>query len=203
MGPIRRALIAAALAALLAGCKPPPVPDDHFYRFGRVPDGQVFADPVIGGKLLVELPLAAGIRRERAILYSDDPGHVMLRRYHYHLWEDQPPRLIQRRLVDRIMQAGAARSVTDQLAEDTTHRLRVRIERFEREMSAGQAHASIALRFQLIPGHRQAAPLFDETYSERVAAASGEMAATADAFTRGLDRVIDRFLVDLSTRVAP
>ncbi len=203
MGPIRRALIAPALAALVAGCNPPPVPDDHFYRFGRVPDGQSFAEPVIGGKLLVELPLAAGIRRERAILYSDDPNHVLLRRYHYHHWEDQPPRLIQRRLVDRLVQAGAARSLTDQLTDDTTHRLRVTIERFERELSAGQAHASIALRFQLIPGDRLAAPVFDQTYSERTTAASGDMAATAQAFTRGLDSVIDRFLVDLQRRLAP
>ena len=87
----------ACVGFVLAGCGAPPVPDDHFYRLGEVSSTQKFAQPLIDGKLLVEMPLAAGIRRERAILYSEDPAHVELRRYHYHHWEDQPPRLLQRR----------------------------------------------------------------------------------------------------------
>lgn len=187
----------ACVGLFLIGCGAPPVPDDHFYRLGNPESGQAFAEPLIEGKLLVEMPLAAGIRRERAILYSEDPAHVELRRYHYHLWEDQPPRMLQRRLVDRLATAGVAAAVTDQLSPDTAYRLRVRIERFERELDAGGASAAVALRFQLIRGHRQAVPLFDRSYSERVGADSGEMPATVTAFARAIDRVVDRFLIDL------
>lgn len=193
----RRAAVLAVL--ILAGCSSAPIPEDSFYRIGDLPEpGLVFEQYPIDGRLLIELPRAAGIRRQRGILYSEDPDHVELRRYHYHYWEDAPPEMLQRRLIERLRDAEVAPTITERLTTRVDRRLRTRLRRFERDVDGTSAHAVVTLEFVLFDGSGQGDALFRGSYTRRVAASSMRMIDTARAFTQAVDGVIDEFLSQLA-----
>lgn len=191
---------AVGLALLvLAGCSSAPVPEDSFYRVGDLPEpGLVFDQYPIDGRLLVELPRAAGIRRQRGILYSEDPDHVELRRYHYHYWEDAPPEMLQRRLIERLRDAEVAPTITERMTTRVDSRLQTRLRRFERDVDGSSAHAVVTVDFVLFDGSGQGDALFRGSYTRRVPADSMRMIDTARAFTRAVDGVIDEFLAQLA-----
>ncbi len=182
----------------LAGCSSTPVPEDSFYRLGNLPEPTLIFDvPPVDGRLMIEVPRAAGIRRQRGILYSEDPDHVEVRRYYYHFWEEPPPQMLQRRLIERLRLANTARSITEGLSSDVNFRLRSRIREFDRVVDAGTPSAVIDVDMILFTGYTEGEAIFRGTYRERVAAETDEMVDTASAFSRALDQVIDRFLEEL------
>ncbi|MDX1571086.1 MAG: hypothetical protein R3200_11415, partial [Xanthomonadales bacterium] len=98
---------------VLAGCgSAPPVPEDHHYRLVRAELPNRRETPAITGPLLVELPEAVGVRQNRPLLYSQPP-HIAFQQYHFHHWEDSPPRMLQRRLRWALDAAGVADSVVE------------------------------------------------------------------------------------------
>ncbi|MEM9181650.1 MAG: ABC-type transport auxiliary lipoprotein family protein [Pseudomonadota bacterium] len=186
------------VALTLAGCSSTPVPEDSFYRMGNLPEPSlVFDSPPVDGRLMIEVPRAAGIRRQRGILYSEDEDHVEVRRYYYHFWEEPPPQLLQRRLIERLRLANAAVSITEGLSSDVNYRLRTRIREFDRVVDAGVASAVIDVDVILFTGFAEGEAVFRASYREQVQAESDLMVDTASAFSRALDEVIDRFLSEL------
>ncbi|MEM9532201.1 MAG: ABC-type transport auxiliary lipoprotein family protein [Pseudomonadota bacterium] len=196
-GPMfRPGLLVSAL--LLAACSSTPVPEDSFYRLGNLPEpARVYPQPAIPGRVMIEVPRAAGIRRQRGILYSDDPDHVEVRRYYYHFWEEPPPQMLQRRMIERLRLAQAAESVTERLASDVNYRLRSRIREFDRRVDGDQATAVIDIDVIVFTGYTEGQAMFRESYREEVVARSREMVDTAAAFSSAMDRVIDRLIEDL------
>ncbi len=195
----RRVFWTAALLALLAGCSSTPVPEDSFYRLGNLPEpNRVFDSPLIDGRLMIEVPRAAGIRRQRGILYSEDADHVEVRRYYYHFWEEPPPQMLQRRMIERLRLANAAQSITERLASDVDFRLRTRITEFDRVVDGDQTAAVIDVDVILFTGFADGEAIFRGAYRERVEANSQTMVDTASAFSKALDQVIDRVLDDMA-----
>ena len=82
--------IALALAACMTS---PPAPTDTYYRLrpGEIPAAGVSQLPM---SLQVQRFTADGLLRERAMLYSDDDGHRVLKQHVYHYWLDNPARLL-------------------------------------------------------------------------------------------------------------
>jgi ABC-type uncharacterized transport system auxiliary subunit len=107
-------VVSLVLLAVSACSTPPPVPDDRYYRLAGSAAGIRLPEPALDGVLLVDTPNAAGVRRSRKMIYSDDEANVRFKQYHYHHWEDSPPLLIQQHLTDFLNQSGYAHSVIDQ-----------------------------------------------------------------------------------------
>lgn len=183
---------------LLAACgTPPPVPDDHYYRLETRAAGSRFDQPVFDGVLLVERPAAAGVRRGRKMLYSDDPGHLRFQQYHYHHWEDAVPHLLHRWLDQWLEASGVASEVKDRPHGQADYRLQTRIARFERLIDGGRYAAAVSLEFILLPAGSNA-PLLRETLAVVEPADGNSVEATVRAFGRALDQVADQ----LSDRLA-
>ena len=106
-------------AALGVGCaKVPPVPVGRFYRLPPVEQETLGVAPAkersagwLGDVVSVPAFRSDGIHKERALVYTDDPEAVALKRYHYHHWVDSPTRLLAEALALRLRAVGAGRMV--------------------------------------------------------------------------------------------
>jgi ABC-type uncharacterized transport system auxiliary subunit len=175
---------------------PPPVPDDHFYRLATSAISHRFDQPLISAGLYVERPRAAGARRGRKMLYSDDPGHLRFQQYHYHHWEDAVPELLHRRLADQLRDSGVADRIGVRPDGTAAFRLESRVGRFERLIDGGSYAVVVELEFRLTPGSKPQRTLFEDVYSETVDVSSS-MDDTVKGFSAALDRTMDRLLADL------
>ncbi len=197
---IRVAWLSAFGLLALTACSSPPVPEDRFYRLADLADTTGGVGQRFSGSLAVEMPRAAGIRRQRAILYSNDPEHLELRRHRYHLWEAPPPDMIQQRMLRRFR--PLATTVTDRPVADTDYRIQTKLHRFEREVDRGSVTAVVAMDFMILPGRGSNDPLLEKQYSVRVSASSTEMIASARAFSDAVDQIIDQFLGEVREQPA-
>ncbi len=201
-GPFRVLALAGFVAMLMAGCSSTPVPEDSFYRLGNLPEPTlIFESPPIDGRLMIEVPRAAGIRRQRGILYSEDADHVEVRRYYYHFWEEPPPQMLQRRLIERLRLASLADSITEGLSRDVDFRLRTRIREFDRRVDGNKMSAVIDIDVILFTGYTDGEAIFRNSYRQRVEADNVNMVSTASAFSQALDQVIDQFLNDVRNQL--
>ena len=200
------------LALTLGGCaaSQAPLPDDNYYRLaalipatnaGGSPGVNTglnpAAKPPINGLLMVEELDSDALHGERALLYSDDPGHRQLRRDHYNYWSDAPPRLIQGILVARLRAAGLARQTlhySSDIQADTL--LSGRVQRFEQLIDGERARVIVAVELQLLDsGAPQPRRLTD--YREEVILTDTSTAAAIGGFEQALNHIIDRFISDI------
>ena len=189
-------IVLFALAALSA-CHVPPVPDFTYYRLPRPQPLPVDAAPLLPDALVVELFGAGGIYGDQALIYALDPGAQEVRQYHYQLWTDSPPRVLQRRLIELLRDAGVAALVTDELPVSAKAvRVRGTILRFDRVPTSGggyQAVLGLHMRVDAADG----ASLLDEYYRSERPAAGGDLKATVDAYGAALDEIFAKFHQDL------
>jgi ABC-type uncharacterized transport system auxiliary subunit len=191
-------VMAIAVVVLTIACAtPPPVADDSYFRLEPSHLEQQFTNPVLPGVLLVDMPVAAGVRRSRKMIYSEDPEHLRFQQYHYHHWEDSPPKLIQRRLTRMLQASGVVTSAIDRRAGSVNYLLESRVVRFDRLMSGAGATAQIEIEFWLIDAQDQDHLLFHQRYEENVAATSMTMETSVIAFSRALESISKRLLADL------
>jgi len=195
---MRLRIVLLSGVALLAGCMsaPAPIPQDNFYRFAPLNALESLSAPSLRGSLFVELPRAAGLRRSRALLYSDDPERLRLRQYHYHHWEEPPARLLQRRLVEALGGAGIADSVAIDRRFNSDYLLRTELLRFDRLLAPESATALVEIQFRIAAGRRDEW-LFERNYSQEVPADSLEMNDTIDAFSEAVDLAVRELVNDL------
>lgn len=186
-----RIAVIVVAAVLVASCSAPaPLPNDRFYRLADAPSSASAA--VIEGTLAIGLPRASGIRRQRAILYSEDANHLELQRYHYHHWEAPPPQLVQQRLIDRMR--GMADAVVEGPALGADYRIDSKIHRFDREVDGQSARAVVAVEFSVVSVHDEDQPVYEIQLMAKVPASNPSMTATAEAFTLAVDQVVTDFL---------
>ncbi len=92
------------------GCSGGAVPQDHFYRLPvDVPES--LAAPQLPGILLVERFAADAVTSQRPVAFAEQPDVYDLKQYHYHIWADAPPKLLQEATVDYLRERGVAEQV--------------------------------------------------------------------------------------------
>jgi ABC-type uncharacterized transport system auxiliary subunit len=176
------------LAAFLAGCgTPAPVPDDHYYRLAASTLDQGLDEPALAGLLLVEVPSAAGVRRGRKMLYSDDRQHLRFQQYHYHHWEDALPHMLHRWLVERLKAANLADELAAKATARENFRLGSRIDRFERLVDGDRFSVLVSIEFNLTG--EQGEPVFEQSFKASATANGSSMEATVVAFSSALDQI--------------
>jgi cholesterol transport system auxiliary component len=182
---------------VLSGCSAPTVPDFTYYRLPRPQPLEVVASPVFRAPLVVEVFAADGLYADQALIYAVDPSAQQLRQYHYQLWTDPPTRILQRRLIAQLRDAGVAPQVTDELpASQSAIRLSGVIVRFDRVPSAaGVFTAAVALKLRA--NALDGTPMVDDYYHAEVAASGTDVKSTVDAYGTALDTIFAQFLADL------
>ena len=190
------ALIASALLVSACG-HVASVPDHSYFRMPKprvlpVSESQVFDKPIVVG-----LFAADGLYADRALVYAVDAEARELRQYHYQLWTDPPTRLLQRRLLVELREAGIAPLVTDELAA-SQDALRVSgvILRFDR-VPTPQGGFLAAVALKLRADRPDGTPFIDEVYRADVPADGKSLTATADALAQAIDDIFAEFHGDL------
>ena len=129
--------------------------------------------PLLDQPLVVENFRADGVHGERPILYANDTDSVKVSQYHYQLWNDPPPMMVQRRLQELLQAARVADYVSDRLsARVPGYHLTGVVYRFERVLVAGrptEAVFGVRLRLQAAEA---AMPLIERNYLVRVPVAA-------------------------------
>lgn len=194
-----RVILAFLFTAVLAGCASGPgIPDTTYYRLPPLPETPRREVPLFSQPVVVETFLADGLHSDQALLYALDAGAGQLRAYHYQLWVDPPVRMLQRRLIRALRQAGAAELVLDRIGSQAEGvRVQGRIERFERVPAGEGWIASVALGLRVDAGGER--PLLVRRYREDVPASGATVADSVRAFGEALDRIHASFIADLDT----
>jgi ABC-type uncharacterized transport system auxiliary subunit len=181
---------------LLAGCaSQAPLPEESYYRlqWPQIAPGT----PAVDGRLLLVMrPRTDGLYAERALLYSEDPAHRVLQRYHYHLWLDTPPSLVQ----DYLIAALRAQRLTGMVADydpglDGDFLLASKLQRFEQLVGSDGAEVVVSLELKLERADH-GRPLLLREYTETVRAASSAPNDAVAAFEQALQAIVERFVGD-------
>lgn len=184
----------AALA--LAACNVPVVPDFTYYRLPR-PQPLEAASTPLHDAIVVDAFGADGLYADQALVYALDADGQQLRQYHYQLWTDPPVRILQRRLIVLLREAGVSREVTDELpASHPAIRIHGVILRLDR-VPKGDGSWSVAVLLKLRADAPDGAPLVDDLYRDEEAVAGADIKASVDAYGVVLDRLFARFYADL------
>lgn len=194
---MRRIWIGVMVTGLLGCAATSPVPEDHFYRLQAPQPEQSLEAPRVP-LLAVEALDSDGLHRQRALLYSEDPGQRSLKQYHYHFWRDAPPRLVQDYLTAWLRGTGLAGEVVEGYSgEPDVYRIQGRLWRFEQVTDGAQVRVVVHLELWVRgPGGR--AGLFREDYRVGEVVTGTGILATVTAFERALARVGGEFTLDLT-----
>ena len=200
-----RSFVLALAVALLAACASvPPMPETTYYRLPPPQPSTILAEPVVDRPVVVEVFRADGLYSGQSLVYALDHDASRLRAYHYQLWLDPPPRLLQRRLIAALRAAGISRVVTDQLpTRMEAMRVEGRIERLERvrnvDGTGWEVIVALVLRAEPSSNGR---PWVIGEYHQRIAAGGDQVNDSVRAFGLALDRIGDQFVADLAQHAA-
>ena len=182
---------------ILAACgKAPPVTPDSFYRLPEPGTGEGSISRLSQGIVLVRPLLSDGLRSERAILFSDDPGGLTLRQHHYYFWVDTPQRLVQRQFIAYLRAWHAAPMVmgeTDVLADRVISGRIIRFE-YSRDGERKTVHLELELRVDRAGDEH---PMLLNDYRADIPVDGRGMDAVVMAFNQGLEQVFKAFVEDL------
>jgi cholesterol transport system auxiliary component len=185
------------LLALAACATAPGIPDTIYYRLPPRDPVRALAAPLLSQPIVVDTLLADGLHSDQAIIYSTDPDAARLKAYHYQLWVDPPVRLLQRRLIATLRDAGVSRIVTDRLPNQIDAlRVEGRLERFERVQTASGWKVAVAmsLRADLRDGKP---PLVLREYAVELPAQGESVRDSVAAMGDAVDRIYADFVRDL------
>jgi ABC-type uncharacterized transport system auxiliary subunit len=187
-------------AALIGACSAPePIPDFRYYRLAPA------TLPARGAALLdrplvVEAFRADGVHGERPILYATDADSLKISQYHYQLWNDPPPTMIQRRLIDHLTALGASELVSDRLGmRIPAYRLRGTVYRFERVVVDSAPEAVVAMRLRLDKDGEDV-PYLTLDRTVRVPIGGDRVEDAAIALSAGVDQIADALVAAMKAR---
>ena len=196
MNPLRALPLLAVLVLTGCGGGAAGIPDTVYFRLP--PRAQVTpAARPLRHPIVVETLQADGLHSDQAIIYSTDPDGARLKTYHYQLWVDPPVRMLQRRLIATLRDAGAAEVITDRLPNQVDAlRISGRLERFER--IRGTAGWEVAVALNLRAERRGAsAPLVLKEYVQQLPAGGATLRDSVHAVGTAIDRIYAEFQRDL------
>ncbi|HKE47414.1 MAG TPA: ABC-type transport auxiliary lipoprotein family protein [Rhodanobacteraceae bacterium] len=190
------ATLAVLIGAVLAGCGVPTAPDFTYFRLPRPVPLEAAPAPLFGD-VVVDAFAADGIYGDQALIYAIDPSAQQLRQYHYQLWTDPPTRVLQRRMIELLRNAGIGSQVIDELpASHPAVRVSGVILRFDRAPNGtGGFNATVALKLRA--DDADGLPLVDDYYRAELPTAGNEIKASVDAYGAALDKIYAEFYADL------
>jgi len=190
----RSSLVLLLLAA--AGCaRTGPVPTHTYYRLTPPRITEALARPLTEGVLFVGTVRSDGLSGERPLAYSEDPHALALKQYHYHHWEDAPPRLLRQQLVLFLREAKAAGTVIWGKETRSDQVLRGRLRRFEHVLRSGApplARVALELRLEDNDGRT----LLVKEYETEKPATGNDVESAVAAVNAAVNDLFERFLVD-------
>jgi ABC-type uncharacterized transport system auxiliary subunit len=198
----KRIVLALLSAATLAACSAPaPLPDFRYYRLAPMSAVTPLPAPLLDRPLVVERFGADGVHGERPILYANDPDSLKISQYHYQLWNDPPPVLVQQRLLDRLLAARIAPTVTERASGRTlTYRLSGTVFRFERVLDEDRpVEVVLGLRLSLLADGADL-PLLETREQIRVPVRGERVEDSAAALSLAIDQLVDGWLQKLKAR---
>lgn len=203
MTPCLRGLVLLSVCGLLlVGCSAPEaIPDFRYYRLAPAAAVTANPAPLLDRPLVVQAFRADGVHGERPILYSSDPDSLKITQYHYQLWNDPPPVMVQRRLQEWLTAAHVSDYITDRLATRVpVYRLHGTVYRFERVLIEGQAtEAVIGVRLR-IDADGAELPLLERDELVRVPVSGNSVEDAAIALSAGIDQIAQRLVNALKSR---
>ena len=184
------------LLALVLACAGARGPVDHYYRLTTRPAvGSPTGEPVLAGILEVERFSAAGLTRDRGIVFSERADSVEVQRHRYHHWSEPPAQLVAQELARYLRASGLVeRVVAPELRLDADYAVSGRIERFERVLDRDRVRVRVRLALRELASGRLIAS--DVYQQEAVTEGRGVRAAVA-AFGVALDQIFARFSADV------
>lgn len=193
--------MAVTIWALAACSTPEPIPDFRYYRLAPARALPALPAPLLDQPLVVESFRADGVHGERPILYANDADSIKVSQYHYQLWNDPPPVMVQRRLQELLAAAHVSDYVTDRLSTRLTgYRLSGTVYRFERVLVEGQpTEVVFGLRTRL-QADGAARPLLERDDLVRIPVDGPSVEAAAIALSGAIDQVAQRLLDALKSR---
>ncbi len=193
---MKKLLPVVLLAPLLAGClgAAPPVPRDHYYRL-LVPSPQQNTGAVpLPGIMVVELPQADGLLRERPLLYSESGESYELQQHHYHYWNDAPPRMLQDQMVSYLRRSGVSgQVVTPDMRIRADYQVSGKVRRLERLLGGGPPRVFVEIELALLRLSDEKV-LVVETFGVEAPAGDESVEAAIVALNRATAEIFDRFL---------
>ncbi len=190
-------LVSAGLLSACIGGGQPAI-KDVFYQLPAPQLSQQPGSPLID--CLVVRPLRSdGLRRERAMLFSEEAGDIAIQRFSYRFWSDNPTALIERYMVAYLQRSGLARRVLHEEAGlRGDYLLTGRLLNFEQIRIKGETtQVQVSLQLQLtadVPSEKS----LIKTYPVRIMTEQESMLGITHTFATALDQVLDSFIRDAS-----
>lgn len=187
------------LALALGACSAPEaIPDFRYYRLTPVAGVTALPAPLLDQPLVVENFRADGVHGERPILYANDVDSIKVSQYHYQLWNDPPPVMVQRRLQELLTQARVSAYVTDRLSGRVpAYHLTGTVYRFERVLVEGQStEVVLGVRLRL-QADGAAMPLVERDELVRAPVTGSSVEDSAIALSNAVDQVAKRLITAL------
>lgn len=197
----KRLAMAFALLALAACAAPEPIPDFRYYRLAPAGPIAALPAPLLDQPLVLTNFRADGVHGERPILYATDADSIKVTQYHYQLWNDPPPLMVQRRLQELLDAANVSAYVTDRMSSrQPSYRLTGVIHRFERVLVDGQpTEVVFGVRLRL-EGNGTERPLLERDELVRVPVTGSSVEDAAVALSAAVDQVASRLVTALQSR---
>lgn len=198
---LRPALLLVVLA-LVACSTPEAIPDFRYYRLAPPSVPERLPQLLLDRPLVLEAFRADGVHGERPMLYATDPDSLRITQYHYQLWNDPPPVMVQRRMLRWLADRGVSALVTDRLSNRvSSYRLRGSIYRFERVLSQGVAtEVVVGLRLR-VDADGESLPRLELDELVRIPVNGGRVEDSSLALSQGIDQISERLVRALQTAV--
>ncbi len=196
----QRFIILVAAILMLSACTQPPLPKDHYYRLGGIGsnDGP-FATP-FKGILEVDRFLADGLVGGRSLLFTEIGKEQEVQEYHYHLWTEAPPSLIQVSLIAYLRDIKAADNITTpEMRLNPDYVISGRIRHLERIIGGSQPKVLVELEL----GLKKMADdklIFVETYRQEVTHNDENVFTAVAAMNQAVASIFKRFTADITAK---
>ena len=137
---------------------------------------------------------AHGLLRERAIVYSDDVGHRVLKQHSYHFWMDAPARLLHDYWTARLQDANT-RAVGELIAP--AFALHGRLRRMERLLNERGVEIAVSIELSL-RDNATGVEVLQRRYDVTKSASSDRVLDSVKAFESALHSIHSQFVVELA-----
>jgi len=170
----------------------PPAPTENYYRLRPEQTAPPGASH-LPGTIQVRRFTADGLLRERALLYSDDGGHRVLKQHAYHYWMDAPANLLRDYWTVRLQGTGFT-PVGQPTTRDLT--LHGRLIRMERLLANDRVDIALSLELRV---HRTVTgrDVLKRSYDVIQRASSDRVLDSVKAFESALQTIHVQFVADL------
>lgn len=187
------------LCGVLTGCggQGVPVPSERFHRLTVDTPAAIDLAPKFAGIIEVDRFRATGVLHDRAIIFVEHEKPNVMHQYHYQLWADSPPRMLQQTTVDYLRAAHLAdQVVATGLRVDPDYTLSGDIKKLE-HIVGNSSSIQVEIEFGLRDYKNN-----DVTWLKRYTVTKKVDDDTVSAATRAISEAVEEILTNLSADLA-